>query len=191
VDLSDAVEALIHFVDHFALSLALLPVVVPALVLAHELGHALACAALRHPVRELRVGDTTPLFSLRARDFRLHLGAVTGTRRVGGYVRYDGTRASARDILIIALAGPAASIVAALAAGAAFVAAPSHPTVLLLMLVGGLLDGVGNLHSSGDEREVWSDGKVARFAWRALRHPAPPPAWTDPREATSVAPPGY
>ena len=170
--------------------LVVLPVLVPFLVLVHETGHALACKLLRHPVHELRVGDEEPVLTVNAGGFRLRLGAVTGRRPVGGYVRYDGTRAGARDILIIALAGPLASLAIALAGGWAYVSAPSHPLLLLCVLTGGLMDCVRNLTARGDAHGVWSDGQLAKFAWRALRRPVPPPAWTDPHEATSVAPPG-
>jgi hypothetical protein len=62
--------------------LLMLPVLIPFLVLVHEAGHALACALLRHPVHELRVGDEEPVLTVKGGGFRLRLGAVTGRRPV-------------------------------------------------------------------------------------------------------------
>jgi membrane-associated protease RseP (regulator of RpoE activity) len=158
---------------------------IPALVLIHELGHALTAVALGHRVRELRVGNDEAVVTMRWRAFVLRLGPQTAERRFAGYVIYDGTRARAWHVLLIALAGPLASLAGAFAAACALIAIDSHPVVLMLAVVGGLQVGTANLSSNA------SDGRQVRLAWQALRAPVPPPRWADPNVATSVAPPGY
>jgi membrane-associated protease RseP (regulator of RpoE activity) len=151
-------------VDLVAIALA-----IPLLVFVHELGHAAVAVLLGHPVRELRVGDNDAGLAVRWRAFTLRLGPITGERDFAGFVAYDGTRAGAWHFLLIALAGPVASLAAGLAAGYAAIAFQSHRFALLVMLVGGLQMGVGNLSARA------SDGRRVRTAWRVLRasrHPS-------------------
>jgi hypothetical protein len=68
----------------------------------------LAAVALGHRVRELNVGDR-PVLTVRTGAFVLRLGALTGKSDFAGYVIYDGTRAGAWHLLLIAFAGPLAS----------------------------------------------------------------------------------
>jgi hypothetical protein len=154
---------------------------VPVHTFVHELGHALTAWALGHRVHELRVGDDDPLVTVRSGSFVMRLGGLTGRGEYGGYVVYDGTRASAWHELLISAAGPVASIASGLAAGSVMIAFQSHRFVLLMGLVAGLEIGVANLSASAP------DGQSVRRSWRRVRSPEP----AEPHEATSVAPPGY
>jgi membrane-associated protease RseP (regulator of RpoE activity) len=158
---------------------------VPALVLAHELGHALMARMLGHQVRELRVGNSDTGLTVRAGAFALRLGPITGEQDYAGYVVYDGSRARAWHVLLIALAGPLASFAAAAAAAVAMIASQSHPFLLMVAFLAAFEMGLANLSRKA------SDGLQVRAAWRALRAATPPLRTKDPHEATSVAPPGF
>jgi hypothetical protein len=194
------VEAFVDFMDSVTLLdvLALMvagTIVFPLVVLIHEAGHALAAIALRHRIAELAVGDDAPVLTLRAGGFRFRLGAITGNGHAAGFIVYDGARACPRDTLVIALAGPVASLAGALVTGLAAGLAWPHAALSLcfgLATLGGLICCVGNLQVSGDGPESWSDGVWARAAWRVIRRPSLSPSgasWSDPREETSVPPP--
>ena len=196
----ELVEAFVAFTDRVTLvdALALMlvtPIVAPVIVLIHEAGHALAALALRRRVAELTVGDDVPVLTLRLGGFRMRLGAITGKGDAAGFIRYDGAGAAARDTLAIALAGPLASLAGALVTGVA--AAWAWPLAGLSQLfglatLGGLVCCVASLRVSGDGPATWSDGVWVRAAWRTMRRPTPHATratWSDPREATSIAPP--
>jgi membrane-associated protease RseP (regulator of RpoE activity) len=155
--------------------------VLPIHVFVHEIGHAVTAWLLGHRVHELRVGDDDPTVTVRSGSFVMRLGRLTGGGDYGGYVVYDGTRASAWHELLISAAGPLASIAFGLLAGFAVIANPSHWFVLFMVLVAGLEIGVANLSANAP------DGQSVRRSWRRIRSPEA----ADPHEATSVAPPGY
>ncbi len=187
-------EQFVAFMDETTLGGSVLLILVslvatPGLVFVHELGHALAAKALGQDVAELVVGDT-PDVIVRAGRFTMRLGRYLGRGDVGGYVRFGDAGTSAKDLLIVSLAGPAASALAAFAllvlslrldGMAAFIVA--------LHALSSAVMAVGNLIPSGDTVDQLSDGRVAQIAWAARRWAPPEP--TDPNEATSVAPPGY
>ena len=100
------------------------------------------------------------------------------------------SRAKPRDVFMIALGGPVASLAGAVACYLLAIWAWPEPAltfVLLMAAFAGWSACVGNLRVSGDGPGTWSDGVWVRAAWRAMRGPA---GWVDPHEATSVAPPG-
>jgi hypothetical protein len=99
------------------------------------------------------------------------------------------------DVLVVALAGPAANLLAAVATGVLAAELWSHgilSVILWLTTLSSVLMAIGNLYPTG-EPGYWlalSDGRWAQLAWRAMRTPAAPVArWEDPHAATSVAPP--
>jgi membrane-associated protease RseP (regulator of RpoE activity) len=196
----ELVEAFISFMDGLTLVdeltfAASATVVAFLVVLIHEIGHLIAAVTLRHRVAELVVGDgDDPLLTVRAGGFQIRLGTITGSGDTAGYVVYDGTQATPRDALIIALAGPFASLAGAVTTGVTIPVVWSHAGIAFALVAAtalGLLCFVGNMVPSGENPGSWSDGRWAQVAWRALRAPSRPEplAWTDPHEATSVAPP--
>lgn len=193
----DALESFQAFMDEGSLVDVALMLVISAIgtvlmVAVHEGGHALAALLTGNRVRELRVGDSDDV-SLTAGSFRLRLGRLGGDGDVGGYVIYDGQSATPRQILAIALAGPAANVLgAALIAALSLRAEGMLSVVLLLWMLASLATAIANLRPSGDPETPaeWSDGRWAQVAWAARRTPvAQSPAYSDPNTATSVPPP--
>jgi hypothetical protein len=162
------------------------------LVAIHECGHAVAVLFTGHRVHELRVGHSDDV-TVTAGGFRLRLGRLRGEGDVAGYVRYDAASATPRQVLTIALAGPAANVLAA--AGIATLAARAEgmfSVVLFLWALTSSAMAVSNLRPAGDRDTpaAWSDGRWVQVAWAARRTPrVEPPLSTDPNTATSVAPP--
>jgi len=158
------------------------------LVFVHELGHALAVRARGLPVREFVVGDRADVV-VRVAGMRMHFGRATDDAAVHGYVATDPNRASPADMLVIALAGPAADVlatVALLALASAGVYDGFVNVLIVLMAIAEACSAAGNLVPR--ERDGWlSDGRIAQLAREAMRTPAP--VSVDPNEATSVAPP--
>src|SRR5215212_11840355 len=113
----DALESFQAFMDEGSLADVALILVISALgtvlvVAVHEGGHALAALLTGNRVHELRVGDADDV-TLTAGSFRLRLGRPRGDGDLGGYVIYDARSATPRHVLAIALAGPAANVLAA------------------------------------------------------------------------------
>jgi Zn-dependent protease len=150
----------------------------PLLVLVHELGHALAVKARRLPLQGLKVGDRTDL-TVSVGAFRIELGRLVGDGDMGGYVMYDARRVTARDALVIALAGPAANLMGAVVTGWLAVrfagAAWSLLFMLVLLTIGGAWTAVANLRPAGvaADPSTWSDGLWVRVAWRGRHHSGP------------------
>jgi hypothetical protein len=157
-------------------------VAVPLLVLVHELGHALAVKVRGLPLQGLKVGDRSDLI-VTIGAFRLELGRLLGDGDMGGYVLYDARRVTPRDALVIALAGPAANLVAALVTGWLTIRLAGEaailPFALALLTLAGLWMAFANLRPGGvaADPRTWSDGLWARVAWRGRHHRGP--MWPD------------
>lgn len=174
--------------------LALAAAFAPLLVLVHEAGHAVAVRLRGLPLHGLSIGSD-PILGLTVGGFRLELGRFTGKGDVGGYVAYDGRRATPVDALVIALAGPAANLVAAVVTG--WLVLTGWPEkgvtfVLATLTVGGIWMALANLRLGGEAQDprTWSDGAWVRVAWRGIRAGVGgAPMWRDPADAVSVPPP--
>jgi hypothetical protein len=193
----DALESFQAFMDKGTLADAALMLGISAvgtyvLVAIHESAHALAALLTGNRVHEVRVGDVDDV-TVTAGAFRLRLGRLRGQGHVGGYVIYDGSSATPRQVLAIALAGPAANLVgAAVVAGLAVRADGMLSVALFLWTLASLATAIANLRPSGDPDAPagWSDGRWAQVAWAARRAPVATSAvYTDPNAATSVPPP--
>ena len=174
--LYDLADAIVRFMDEGpGLPVVFLYGFVAAVpvVLIHELGHAVAARVLLDEDVELSVGST-------GRIARLRLGRITAQihalslGRGAGEVSFGAARATARDVLLVALAGPLASLGGMVVCALLFSAAPSSGPVhdlLWCSVYGGLL-GVLNLlpftfrDGSGS---IQSDGRVAFDAMRVVR----------------------
>jgi hypothetical protein len=169
----DALESFQSFMDKGSLADVAVMLLISAfgsllLVGIHEAGHALAAVLTGNRVHEVRVGDTDDV-TVAAGSFRLRLGRLRGVGDVGGYVSYDGRSATPRQVLVIALAGPAANVLAA--AFIAPVAARAEgmlSVVLFLCMLASLMLAIGNLQATGDPETPaeWSDGRRAMGAGR-------------------------
>ncbi len=86
-------------------------------VLVHELGHALVARRRLGGDVKIQVGTTGRIASLRLRQVELHLNALARPDRASGVAEFDASRATARDVVFIALAGPVASLLGTLITG--------------------------------------------------------------------------
>jgi hypothetical protein len=169
----------------------------PFVVLIHEAGHALAAVVVRARVAELTVGDDAPVVTVHVGGSRFRLGATTGKGDAAGFVLYDHGTAAPRNVFVIALAGPLASLAGAIVTGVLAAWTWPHPGFSLCFAsatLAGFVCCVENLRVSGTGPASWSDGVWVRGAWRAMQAPsAPDPAarWSDPNAATSIPPPGH
>ena len=193
----DALESFQAFMDEASLADVALMLVISALgaglvVAMHEAGHALAALLTGNRVQELRVGDADDV-TVVAGSLRVRLGRLRDDADVAGYVIFDGRSATPRQLLAIALAGPAANLLgAALSAPLALRADGMRSVVLFLWTFASLATAIGNLQPSGDPHNParWSDGRWAQVAWAARRRPIlPSMEHGDPNAATSVPPP--
>ena len=79
------------------------------LTLLHELGHAVVARRRVGGDVEVTVGTSGRFAELRLGRIAIALNALADPTRRGGTARFDAGRATARDVVAIALAGPAAS----------------------------------------------------------------------------------
>jgi hypothetical protein len=153
-----------------AVSIAILP---PALALIHELGHAIAVRLLGLPLESLVVGDSDDVI-VRARGVILRFGRSLDHRAPSGSVTFDATRATGRDIIVIALAGPMGNLVSVPVFVAAALFAGSGEAVtacLWLGAFGSVMIGVTSLIPAGrpGTGDLLTDGRIAQLAWAELR----------------------
>jgi hypothetical protein len=156
-----------------ALGFVLAPIPVVAL---HELGHALAARRLLGGDVEVSVGNAGKLAELRLGQIVMSVNALTRPDRFSGEAVFDASRATARDVLLIALAGPAASLAGFLVTALAFSAAAPHGIVhnALWSLTFCGLYGVANLvpltlRERRGGPATRTDGRLALDAARVLR----------------------
>ena len=172
-------EAVVRFMDASpGLPILLLYVAVAGIpvVLLHELGHALAAVRLLGDEVQVSVGSTGELARLRLGQISVSLSALSHPGEAAGVAEFDASRATARDVLLIAVAGPAASLLGTvLTAWALSAAAPSGVLHGLLWaatsagVVGGLNLVPLSLRDRRDAQPIASDGRIALEAARVLR----------------------
>lgn len=143
--------------------------------LLHELGHALAARALLGTPVSVAIGSVGELAQLRLGEISITINAFAAPVGVAGSASFDASRATARDILLIALAGPAASAAGLVVAILAFDAAPATGIIhgLAWGAVGASIVGVLNLIPiTFEERrngpKVQTDGRLALDAVRVM-----------------------
>ncbi len=96
-------------------TLIALPFAVFVVIAVHEFGHALAARRLLDVDVTVAVGRIGRIADLQLGRVRVELNVLTGLAGTGGSASFSAARATARDLLLIALAGPAASLVALIA----------------------------------------------------------------------------
>jgi Peptidase family M50 len=176
-DLADVIDHFMRSGPGMPAALIYFAVVAAPLTLLHELGHALVAAhRLGGPVH-ISLGARGRLVRIRLRRLTMAVSALPHPARLGGYASFDASRASARDLLLVALAGPAASlvafVVAALALSSVSHAGTAHD-VLWAATASSLLSVLLSLvplefqeHRGGPK--LRTDGRVALEAIRAHR----------------------
>jgi hypothetical protein len=109
----DLAAAFAHFMNGappLLLLVVLYPIVGMPIVLLHELGHALAAHRLLGTPVRVTVGRRARFAGLQLGKVELELNAVGSLSGPSGTAQFDDSAARARDIVWIALAGPAASL---------------------------------------------------------------------------------
>jgi hypothetical protein len=103
--------------DHFMKSgpplvLALIYIAITSMpvVFLHELGHAVAARRLLGGSVHISAGNAGRVAELRMGQITASINALSSHHQVAGYAEFDATRATARDVVLIALCGPLASL---------------------------------------------------------------------------------
>jgi Zn-dependent protease len=176
--LYDLAEAILRFMGAdpgFPVSLLYIFIAGIPVTLLHELGHAVVARRLLSGEVQVEVGTVGKVAELRLGEIALSINALSDPSRAGGYAEFDASRATARDVLLIALAGPAASLLGTIATASLLGHAP--PGVLHNLLWAATLAGVFGVlnlipltlqeRRNGPSRR--SDGKLALDALRVVR----------------------
>ena len=113
----------------------------------HESGHLLAALSTRQEQVSLRIGSFGGLIEERLGAVRMEVSVFAAPWRSSGAVSFDAAQTTAQQMLGIALAGPAASLVGA--AGTAWLAASSSSSAVseffAAATVAGVFAGILNL----------------------------------------------
>lgn len=146
------------------------------LILLHEFGHAVAAYLLLGAEVEISVGSSGKIMERRLGPFAVTIKTFRKPGGAAGLAQFDTSRATARDMLCIALAGPLASL-AGLAVVLALYSAGGHTGVVhdLLWAAVGFSIGVTLLNlipfkaaADGSSPGLESDGRQALDALRVM-----------------------
>lgn len=147
------------------------------IVALHELGHALAARRLLDTPVRVVIGSAAEIAQLQLGQIAVSLNALASPLGVAGSATFDDSRARARDILLIALAGPAADAIGLVFSLALLQAAAADGfvhDVVWTMVLGGVFGVVLNLVPFAyverrDGPTIRSDGRLALDAARTIR----------------------
>jgi membrane-associated protease RseP (regulator of RpoE activity) len=177
--LYEIADAVVRFMDSspgFPAALLYILVAAVPVTLLHELGHAVVARRLLGDEVQVSVGTAGRLAELRLGGVVVSLNALTQPGSIAGAAEFDGERATARDVLLITLAGPAASLIGVVGSAWALsaVAAGDVAHALLWAATLGGFFGVLNLvpltFTEGREGPpVRTDGRLALDAMRVVR----------------------
>jgi hypothetical protein len=145
--------------------------------LLHELGHALVAARRLGGSAHISLRGTGALVRVRLRRLTMVVAALPHSAGMPGYRTLEESRASARDLLLVALAGPAVSLLgftlAALALSSARVTGVAHDSLWAAAatnLLAALLTLTPlELQGRRGAPKLRTDGRVALLAVRAGR----------------------
>jgi Zn-dependent protease len=175
-NLADAIVRFMNSSPGVPISLLYLAIAAIPVTLLHELGHAIAARRLLGGDVQVSVGTAGKLAEMRLGQIAMSVNALSHPGKTAGIAEFDDSNATARDILLIALAGPAASLVGtALTAWALSTAAPAsvlHDLLWAATLAG--VFGVLNLvpitfQDNRNGPSVRTDGRLALDALRVAR----------------------
>jgi hypothetical protein len=157
------------------LALLYLLIVMIPMTLVHELGHALAARRLLDSDVRVVVGGTGRLMEFQLGRIALTVNALSLPGRAAGVAEVDASRATARDVMLIAVAGPATSLVGVLVTGLALASAPPTGVVHELLRTATFLGIIGVLNlipityrERRNGRKVRNDGRLALDALRVM-----------------------
>ena len=175
-NLADVILRFLNSSPGLPISLVYLAIAAIPVTLLHELGHAVTARRLLGGDVAISVGTVGQLAEMRLGQIALSINALSHPGSASGVAEFDDSRATARDILLIALAGPAASLVGtAFTAWALSAASPSgalHGLLWAATLAGAF--GVLNLvpltiQDRRDGPSTRTDGRLALDALRVAR----------------------
>jgi membrane-associated protease RseP (regulator of RpoE activity) len=109
-DMAAAFQSFMNSSPGLPLLLIYLAVAGLPVVLLHELGHAIAARRLLGGEVNVSVGTAGTLAELRLGEVALTIKALSHPGSASGMAEFEASRATARDVVLIALAGPAASL---------------------------------------------------------------------------------
>lgn len=145
------------------------------LTLLHELGHAVVARARLGSEVRVTVGNAGQVGTVRLGGLITTLNLFQRPDRIGGAASFDAGRATARDMLWISLAGPAASLLGGLCLDVAYRHAPSGGVAHSLLWAAVLFSvfAVANLiplrlSERGGRRPFNTDGMAALVALRTM-----------------------
>jgi Zn-dependent protease len=103
--------------DHFMKSgpplpigLVYLAIVALPLTFLHEWGHAVTARRLLDGSVRISVGNAGRVAHVRLGQITTSINVLSSPTRLAGYAEFDASRATARDVVLIALSGPLASL---------------------------------------------------------------------------------
>jgi hypothetical protein len=171
-------ESILLFMDSGpGLPMTLLCLVIAGIpvTLLHELGHAIAAHRLLGSEVEVSIGTVGKVAEMRLGEVAVSVHALSDPSRIGGSAEFDASRATARDVLLIALAGPAASLIGTF--GTAWLLGQTSPGVLHDILWTATLAGAFavlnlipiRLQERRNGPVVRTDGRLALDALRVAR----------------------
>ena len=92
------------------LDLIYLAIMAVPLTFLHEWGHAFAARRLLRGNVHISVGNAGRVAQLQLGQITASINALSSPTRLAGYAEFDASRARARDVVLIALCGPLASL---------------------------------------------------------------------------------
>lgn len=143
--------------------------------LVHELGHAIVARRLLGTPVTVTVGSVGKLAALQLGQIAVSLNAVASPTRVTGFAQFDAARARAGDVLLIALAGPAASALGLVCSLALLHVSPADGPlhdVIWATTLGGVFAVLNLIPFAYQERSdgprLHTDGRLALDAARSM-----------------------
>jgi hypothetical protein len=177
--LSAVSEAVRHFIDLRPATPALFGYLVATAVpiaLLHEVGHTLLAAARTGTRGRISIGATRHLVRAQLRRLTLTASLLTPPDSSGESASFDEARASARELILIALGGPIASLAGFGMAACGLALSARHGVLhdsLWAATVAGFIATLSAVPLESGERRsrppIRTDGRVVLDAARAAR----------------------
>jgi hypothetical protein len=185
-------HAIGHFIESRPATPGLFGYLAAAAVLAallHELGHALVAVTRADAPVQMSFGGTRHLLRVRLRRLKLTAGLLADPAPAAGSDSREAARAAARELILLALGGPIASLCGFAAAACGLAAVAGHGFLhncLWAITVTCFVAALGAVPLEIGERRggarLRTDGRIvldALRAQRSLSEPAAavPPSW--------------